>query len=441
MTAEIVVMNKGAIAMAADSAVTVRTGEAGKVRKVFNTANKIFALSKYHPVGVMIYGNAEFMGVPWETLVKVFRKKLGRSSYRKLDGYADALNKFLKELISEQQQTEYFSVVVRDFFLLLRETLLDEMEHAFSEKEELSADQVEQATAIQVSAIYDVFKDSPFVDSVSASSHKMLKARYRDQLRKLRKEVFEELSISLAVIRQLNEIAISVFTRKKKFPSGDISGIVIAGYGDDDVFPRLTSFEFQAVLGGRLLYERGKSVDIDATGLTAEVIPFAQHEMVWRFMEGVDPQYLLQAQGYLSQMWPESLEEAIDGIAELNEGQKKRYKAVAKRVGQKAFDAYQQWLWEYRQQDYVRPVMQIVHSLPKEELAEMAESLVSLTSLKRKVTTEEETVGGPIDVAVITKGDGLVWIKRKHYFSPELNPQFFATYNLDKEQEYKDGEE
>ena len=41
---------------------------------------------------------------------------------------------------------------------------------------------------------------------------------------------------------------------------------------------------------------------------------------------------------------------------------------------------------------------------------------------------EEETVGGPIDVAVISKGDGFIWIKRKHYFQRELNQQFFANY-------------
>jgi hypothetical protein len=37
-------------------------------------------------------------------------------------------------------------------------------------------------------------------------------------------------------------------------------------------------------------------------------------------------------------------------------------------------------------------------------------------------------VAGPIDVAVISKGDGLVWIKRKHYFKPELNYHFFENY-------------
>lgn len=55
----------------------------------------------------------------------------------------------------------------------------------------------------------------------------------------------------------------------------------------------------------------------------------------------------------------------------------------------------------------------------------MAEALVNLTSFKRRVTPETETVGGPVDVAVISKGDGLVWVKRKHYFAPEFNPRYF----------------
>ncbi len=69
----------------------------------------------------------------------------------------------------------------------------------------------------------------------------------------------------------------------------------------------------------------------------------------------------------------------------------------------------------------------------------MAESLVTITSLKRKFTLEAETVGGPIDVAVISKGDGFIWIKRKHYFEASSNPQFFANYYPQfQEQERKD---
>lgn len=61
MTAEIAIMNKDAIALAADSAVTI---EQQKGKKIYNTVNKLFMLSKYQPIGIMIYGNATFMGVP-----------------------------------------------------------------------------------------------------------------------------------------------------------------------------------------------------------------------------------------------------------------------------------------------------------------------------------------------------------------------------------------
>jgi len=74
------------------------------------------------------------------------------------------------------------------------------------------------------------------------------------------------------------------------------------------------------------------------------------------------------------------------------------------------------------------PIIEIVNHLPKEELAAMAEALVNLTSFKRHVTRQAETVGGPVDVAVISRGDGFIWIKRKQYFTKELNPQFLLNY-------------
>ena len=38
-------------------------------------------LSKYHPVGVMIYGNAELLGVSWETAIKSYREILGSNPF------------------------------------------------------------------------------------------------------------------------------------------------------------------------------------------------------------------------------------------------------------------------------------------------------------------------------------------------------------------------
>lgn len=78
MTAVVGILNKQAVALAADSAVTIG-GSNG--RKIFNKANKVFTLSKQHPVGIMIYNSASFMATPWETIIKVYRKQLDKKSF------------------------------------------------------------------------------------------------------------------------------------------------------------------------------------------------------------------------------------------------------------------------------------------------------------------------------------------------------------------------
>ena len=72
----------------------------------------------------------------------------------------------------------------------------------------------------------------------------------------------------------------------------------------------------------------------------------------------------------------------------------------------------------------------VIGNLPFPEMAELAEALVFMESMKERVTTPTESVSGPIDVAIISKGDGFIWIKRKHYFDPKLNPRFFSRHNF-----------
>ena len=72
MTCEVAILNKSAVVVAADSAVT--TGQ----DKVHRSANKIFALCNEVPIGIMIYDYAEYASIPWETIVKLFRAERSR---------------------------------------------------------------------------------------------------------------------------------------------------------------------------------------------------------------------------------------------------------------------------------------------------------------------------------------------------------------------------
>jgi len=67
------------------------------------------------------------------------------------------------------------------------------------------------------------------------------------------------------------------------------------------------------------------------------------------------------------------------------------------------------------------PLRRVLAVLPVDEMANLAETLINLQSLKEKVTKNSETVGGPVDVAIITRNEGLIWVKRKHFFDIGLN--------------------
>lgn len=71
MSAGICIMNKNAIALAADSAVTV-----GNHLAIHNSANKLFNVSRVAPIGVIIYANATFMNIPFELILKQYKKQL-----------------------------------------------------------------------------------------------------------------------------------------------------------------------------------------------------------------------------------------------------------------------------------------------------------------------------------------------------------------------------
>jgi hypothetical protein len=244
-------------------------------------------------------------------------------------------------------------------------------------------------------------------------------------------EFAKELPITLLQKKELKKLCIQLFS---KYPPDEnppwMSGVVIAGFGDLDIFPKLTSYLMCGKVCGLLKYRSQKNVKIDYNNRSA-IIPFAQGEMVYNFMEGVNPEYDRKIKEDIRELVTEYPKIILDAIQDLSGDLKQQYLERFKQIGKDKFRDYSKRLDQFRFTYFVTPIISIVSNLPKNELSNMAESLVNLTSLKRKVSTEEETVGGPIDVAVISKGDGFIWIKRKHYFSPDLNPNFSFNYQLE----------
>lgn len=61
-------------------------------------------------------------------------------------------------------------------------------------------------------------------------------------------------------------------------------------------------------------------------------------------------------------------------------------------------------------------------AMPLQDAIDLADALVALTINYSRFTPGAPSVGGPIEIAAISKHEGFKWVKRKHYYSQEYNP-------------------
>lgn len=399
MTAEVAVANKLAVALAADSIVTVGRG---REQKTYDTVNKLFTLSKFHPVGIMVYGNAEFMQFPWETIIKTYRSKLGSRSFPTVKDYADDLFRYITNDLSfgaENFQLNVFMIVLDKFMTLDKKNLLSSIQREIKD--------LGQKNDILLKLLPQGFS---------------ARKEYKGEIKEVIRGVIDNADLTLKTARSLFKLA-ELAILKDDF-SSYMSGVVFAGFGNDESFPTVIDYSLDGIISTVL--KRKENAVHDATRISGAYIkPYAQREMVDLFMEGVDPQYQRFVNGLIVRTLYSRLKSVLDKYHPGPDADKE------KELKDTVMDAYNEHIRkcnDRRKSRFADPIMNMLDSLPKDELARLAESLVSLTSVRRRVSEDAETVGGPIDVAVISKGDGFIWIRRKHYFDAHLNPAFFGNY-------------
>ncbi len=113
MTAEIAILNKSAVVLAADSAVTIGSGGNAKI---FNTANKIFEISDDNPIALMVFNRLDFMDLPIEVLAKEYRRVRSGSSFSTVSACKQDFLRFLSSevAISDRDRKNNFATVCFD---------------------------------------------------------------------------------------------------------------------------------------------------------------------------------------------------------------------------------------------------------------------------------------------------------------------------------------
>lgn len=428
MTSEVVVMNRLAVALAADSAVT-----ADGYSKVHNSANKLFMLSDCHPVGIMVYNNSSLMTLPWETLIKEFRADLGTKEFDRLEQYGDAFIEFVKTKANEHlkgAQNDFFLDLVDGYFASIYKEIkgrLDQLQSAFSDSD---GDVVAQRGQIyreiieRHAAEWAALPASP---SILAGAGSQMASVCSAEIAGLTTKRFKIPNPQLghAEVSALRQLAIDL-VEKDEIPQTTLTGVVVAGFGCLDYFPVLQVYEVGDAYGDSIKLKKLEPTHIGNEKST-HVETFADSDTANAFLNGMPTELERQLIEWVYQMQEQLIASALEKMKGASSTKRAELQTELDEIGETLVMELVVKLEEYKDEHYVYQADDAIRNLPKDELAHVAAALVNINLLKKRMSRALETVGGPIDVAVISKGDGFIWIDRKHYFSASKNPQFLRN--------------
>lgn len=418
MTAEIAVINREAVALASDSAVTtIMPGG----QKIFTSAEKIFQLAERYPVGIMFYNNAYFMGIPWHTIIKIYKSKIPAKGYPKLKDYASSFIEFLEhKFVPYESKTQegFIDSFLYNYFIIIIKDIFSDAEKLIEKRGSVSSNQATRLVSKNVKRHLQFWEEFKFKNksSMSLSLAKKITRTYKAIINSTISHSFQNLPISIKTKRNILSLC-SLLLAKGISPNGS-TGIVIAGLGEAEIFPSVQCFTVDGVVNNTLRHfsgtSRGAGINTDGS-----IVAFAQKEMVQRFMEGVDPLYS-QKQSELMYELPEKFTKHVGSILNKygNIPKSRRSSIIEQliKLCSETVDYHNKEMSKFAKEKFERPVTDLVTRLPKTELAILAESLVNITSIKRRFSLESETVAEPIDVVLISKSDGFVWVKKKELF-------------------------
>lgn len=404
MTSEVAIINKSAVSVAADSAVTI-----GK--KVYRNANKIFNLRDSLPIGIMIYGYAEYCGIPWETIIKIFRKKTANMEFKTVE---DCLNYFMKfienpKFIDKQSEQQTVFNLSNSIATLVVDNIKS-IEDNYDLK-------------LIIDAGTKHFTEEENKIDIKMPNFKSFKSEYGEFITEVFRQNFNENGVKYInrCNHSISKLVYSVIS--SGFEGNSCSGLVFFGFGEDEIMPCVLSRELGGVFNNQVRSTLLASHKTDKDK-SAAIIPFADSSFMRSFIEDISPQTKKHCLQLIKLVAENVADKVIKDNFSPSQDEMNAIKAINNKTIEDLSENIEKEFNNYIYKKSINPIIKSVENLPKEDLSTLAESLVELSALKKATSQEIESIGGPVDVCIVTKGDGFIWIKRKHYFNIDNNINF-----------------
>ena len=405
MSVGVCIINRNGIALAADSAGTY-TGN----KMFYNSMNKVFSLSRKYVYGAITYGATTIYNVSIDQVLKEFRTYL--DSREHISDFFEILPLF-EAFINQNSSYYKFDLAEANHCNgLIKDLVVD-----WGNKIKTVATEVDAENKISeiLNQLETVMRGSLKIDNYDVSAY--IKTTYNDYFNMLIGMIVPELNNLPTQKECFWDYICNYFNLSLTNETNNYMGLFFAGYGHCDAFPKFTHIELYRVVGGKIKYRLVENYE--ESNNHAQIVPLAQPDVILTFCKGISNRFI----NYIPQKVESIINSKIDALPDtFTIDQKNALKTSLSSSKAEIASAINTTI----QNDNVKPILDSVQLIPSPEMGFLAESLVNITSLKRTFAIDgnQQTVGGPTDVAVMSKGDGFVWIKRKHYFDKQMNPDY-----------------
>ena len=479
MTSQMCIANQVGVSLASDSVVSF-----GNTGRFYSSVNKIFSLGARQPVGIMISGSAisPSTGLPWERIIGKVRENVGVDEKERLREYFDAFQStlvgltesFHNNLALQDDLISYFTEQVfthaarkeklRSEFRGEVEFYVPEVTSYFNEGTEQRIDEIFEMAESEMS-VYMVDKPQNRDEKYAKDWYDMVTDFHGQPINEAASLFCErhELEEKLEKIQTIFLYHCLKYGREQFWKTK--TKIVISGFGKHDLYPIIINFTSTCIVGeftvsqceGHYIRKRNISdngeirrepkedfsiLNSNISGGEPEMlqwwsassfmIPYAIQDEMNTLINGISPQIEYHLRNTLPDMMTNGVEGVQESIIDIIQ------KSLPEIEGKASFMAT---IRENLDNDsvnleikncigrYINFVSRrnnfrtSVSLLPINEITDMARHLVSTESNLMHWTSPANAVGGPIDVAQITKEDGFLWVDTKQVFDTSKNPR------------------
>lgn len=427
MTAVIGILNKKGVALAADSAITWSSQDSDE-EKVTKNGNKMIRLSNAVPICVMTTGNADFMQTPWEIIARYYREHRGDIKHETVEACMHDFFRFIADhsLFIDHERVRYN---IRKRLNNLFNYVDREIDEKYKQR---NKEDVLKAPRGYQKAFESILKDlckNWLKHGISCQFHDYTLQDFQKYTKEIFDEYIQEQSYEeddfiklspysrtlLMVLRQPLEEALMTWYSTRQSKAGSHSELVFSGYGKKQDYPSLVSTVVCEGIDSRVNYH---TLPEDVICLSDKhpvaICSFAQDDIIRSILHGIHKDFSNAIVNTIYRLFSPSgfaifdtTDNGIDYITLFDKLGEVKTEDIINNYKKDVirYIRSNRRKWEKALEDY-----------DLQSMAALAESLIDLTGFHRILTFQQEGVGGPVDVAVISKNDGFVWLNRKSWY-------------------------